>query len=501
MAFVLRLIVALATLLLCSVAHAISPTPDTEYGGNDIGWFSSGVAACQAFVAFKAAEQSKNFVYASYNPDNRYCSYDYDRGEGWISYGFGGAQLGERVVDTCPPNSTLEGGSCQCNSGYQVSGGNTSCLPIPPPPCEPPNVITDGVCGPPPPPPPECKIPLGSVSNGSTAQYTGAGYGGGMGCFQQCISYPSFSGRSPEGKYFAHGPWTSTGATCSGTGSGSSPPPPSDPTDPGSPPADPAAPPDPDPPPLPPAPDQCKVGTCPGSVNGTTVCVPCSNTTSNSTNKSNSTSNKTNPDGTPNNDPDPSNPSGGSPNGTTNSTSTNTTKCVGGKCTTDTKTTTTNPDGTTTTKTDKKEETQEDFCTKNPKSPLCVEGTFGGACSGGFACTGDAVQCATAKATNDLACSLKADASDPLVLTGNGSMTGNNPSDHPLSLKTDLDVGSLNQSNPWGAGCPSDKVLTTFMGEAIVVPLSSACGTFQAMGNVLVGLALLAGSFIVVGRK
>ncbi|MDP3887125.1 virulence factor TspB C-terminal domain-related protein [Hydrogenophaga sp.] len=95
---------------------------------------------------------------------------------------------------------------------------------------------------------------------------------------------------------------------------------------------------------------------------------------------------------------------------------------------------------------------------------------------------------------------MKVDSTNAIVSLGSSSMDGGNGTGHPIDSITELDVGVLNQANPWGAGCPADRVLTTFMGKAIVVPLSSACSTFQIMGNVLVGFALLAGAFIVVGR-
>lgn len=499
MAFVFRLIGALLALLVAQSAHAVIPlTNHTEYTC-DAEWQTTRSAACNAFrIEREALSTDGHYEIGGDNPN---CSLDWYPTTGTPAIGHQFCVYQTREIGSCPTHSTEVGGSCTCNQGYTENSDSTSCLPLPPPTCTPPQILIDNVCQNPPPEclspkvliggvcqdPPECAIPLGSISNGSTGQFTGTAYRGGMSCFQNCVSYPSFSGAGPDGTYFAHGPWTSTGVACSGTGAGSSPT--GDPADPADPPADP------DPPPVQPPPDSCKVGQCPGSINGTTVCVPCSNTTSNTANKTNSTNNTTNPDGTPGTPP-----SGGAPNGTTNNTTTNTTKCIGGKCTTTSTSTTKNPDGTTTTKTDKKEETQEDFCTKNPKSPMCVEGSFGGACNGGWTCTGDAVQCATAKAVNDQACSLKVDAANPVLAVGNAAMAGGNGDGHPRSSATDIDVGSLNQTNPWGSGCPADRTLTTFMGEPIVVPLSSACSSFQLMGNLLVGLAMLAGAFIVVGR-
>jgi len=509
MAFVFRLIAVFLLALVSSAAFAFAPS-QTEYRGTSYlttTWFPSATAYCSAAESYLNDASVNSYSTSKCEGGSHWLDRTTSTGTFVAAY----VKVYYTTRAVCPPHSLLVNGSCVCDSGYQENGG--LCTPIPPV-CSPPNLLVGGICTPPPPdcvspqvlidgtcqapPPPECNIPLGSPTNTSSAQFTRPGYGGGMACFQQCISYPSFSGRSPEGQYFAHGPWTSTGVVCSGSGNGSSPPPPSDPADPGSPP-DPSSPPDPDPPPVQPPPDQCKVGQCPGSVNGTFVCVPCSNTTSNNTTNNNTTNNTTNPDGSP---ADPTSPSNGtSPNGTTNSTKNETTKCVDGKCTTATTTTTTNPDGTTTVKTDKKEESKDDFCTQKPKSPLCLEGTFGGACAGGWSCTGDAVQCATAKAVNDQACALKVDPANSVLGVGNSALGGGNGTGHPLDSITDVDVGTLNQTNPWGAGCPADKHLATFMGEAITLPLSSACGVFQTMGNLLVGFALLAGAFIVVGKK
>lgn len=47
------------------------------------------------------------------------------------------------------------------------------------------------------------------------------------------------------------------------------------------------------------------------------------------------------------------------------------------------------------------------FCSENPNSPICKNGTFGGSCDTGFTCDGDPVQCATAKASWEHRCQMK----------------------------------------------------------------------------------------------
>lgn len=390
------------------------------------------------------------------------------------------------TVPTCVPPEVLVDGVCavpydppECVSPMVLVDGQ--CVQPYDPPCPYPQTRIDGVCQ----DPPDCAVPAGGEIPGSGGAMTGANYGGGPLCHTNCVGDAPIRGQV-DGKWFAWGPLTSRGTTCSGADPTSSVPP-GDPDDPVNP-APPSSPSNPPPP-------QCPVGQCPGSINGTDVCKPCHTSTSTSSSNSTSNSNSTNPDGSSG-----SNPSG-QPNGTTNTSTTKKTTCTGDKCTTDSTTTTTTPDGVVTTKTDKKEEKKEDFCASNPKSPMCIEGSFGGACAGGFQCTGDAVQCATAKAANEQMCAMKVDINNAIVGLGNLSLGGGNGADHPKNSVTDVDVGMLNQTNPWGAGCPADKVLTTFMGNTITVPLSSACSSFQMMGNVLVGLALLSGAFIVVGRK
>lgn len=91
------------------------------------------------------------------------------------------------------------------------------------------------------------------------------------------------------------------------------------------------------------------------------------------------------------------------------------TNCTGGQCTTTETTTTTTRDAQgnqTGSETTTKETTTpaSDFCAKNPTAPSCVgtegkESKWTGSCSSGTICTGDAVQCAIAKAAHEERCS------------------------------------------------------------------------------------------------
>ncbi|GLS13653.1 hypothetical protein GCM10007935_10830 [Hydrogenophaga electricum] len=350
----------------------------------------------------------------------------------------------------CPSGQTLTNGVCKCPEGQ---------------------VLKDGQCK-----PPECPAPLGSTVAGEGQYQGGAGYTGGLLCFNSCKVYPSFSGKDPtSGKWFASGPLISTGVSCVGSPSGG----------PGSPPTSNNSPPD-DPPLKDDVPRTCKTGLCPGTVNGQHVCLKCSESKTNTSNNSNNTT--TTKDGEGN--------TTGSETGSSNSTSSTT--CKDGKCTTTTETTTSSGNGGgSTTKTETKEESKDDFCKQNPTSAHCVDSSFGGDCSGSFQCTGDAVQCATARAANEQLCALKVDPANSVLGVGQAALGGGNGTDHPRSNAEFKDVGVLDQTNPFGGGCPSD-IGIPVLGKTIVIPLSQLCTALSAMGAIAVAFSLLAAAFIVV---
>ncbi|NMG45546.1 hypothetical protein GPA22_17670 [Aromatoleum toluvorans] len=145
-----------------------------------------------------------------------------------------------------------------------------------------------------------------------------------------------------------------------------------------------------------------------GQVNGQDACVrstPGDGTTkTTNTETAPKTTTTTNPDGS-----------------TTTTTESSKTTCSGAICSTETTKTTggTNADGSSkspTTETNKQEQPKGDFCQQNPTVAGCEgtkkDGTFGGSCAGGFTCTGDAVQCATAEALHKQECTRLAEKSE-----------------------------------------------------------------------------------------
>lgn len=218
----------------------------------------------------------------------------------------------------------------------------------------------------------------------------------------------------------------------------------------------------------------CPKGTCPGTINGVQTCVPCSDSASVAT----ATSTSSTTSGT------------GTSTVTTTSTVVTTTKtvCSGADCTTSVVTTTPTSTATTTATVPK-----EAFCKENPKHPSCAEaGTFGGVC-GAFTCTGDAVQCATAKAINESKCLLDPGTGLDAVKTALAGGTFGTA----LQVRNKV-VGQFDQTNPLGnASCPADQTLN-LLGAQVVIPLATACPSLQAMGNLIVAFALIAATIFVV---
>lgn len=372
---------------------------------------------------------------------------------------------------TCPSNSTLSGGSCQCNSGYTMNTAGTGC-----------------------------------VSDGSSCPTRGANMGTRyVGPFSSQPSLSPFDVCN-EGCGIRYTPdsvmqnWTgtgwyiratgaATGTSCTGggtAGTGATPPPPA------------ASAPNPsngdtlpgrDTVNTPPTP--CGNGQCPGTVNGQSVCVACGST-------------QQQPQVTTTRDG-----SGNVTGGSTTSTS-----CSGATCTTTT--TTTNASGTptgTTTVTQR----QAEYCAANPGAAVCQtagaggggaggggtgvgSGSFGGTCAAGFTCEGDAVQCAMAREQHIKNCVLF-ETTTASSDAGNAAATGEaQPTGHPGATPETVDLSlssRINQSPLFGGStCPAD-VSTTVMGEAIAIPFSTMCGYLNLIGAAGVMVALLVAGFIV----
>lgn len=220
-------------------------------------------------------------------------------------------------------------------------------------------------------------------------------------------------------------------------------------------------------------PDPCPDGTT-GEVNGVTRCVPYDPTLNviESVNPVDSTTTTTD----------------GTTTTTTPTTGTKTTVCEGTQCTT---TTTTTTGGTTTTKTDK--EDRASFCTENPRSPLCVERSISSSC-GSFSCKGDAIDCEIARKAQEAACKLF---DNITTVAGVGTAAANSTYEPSEAETTSLSFASaIDRTDRLASACPGDQVVQV-ASASITLPFSKLCGSLQMLGNLAVGISLLAAAFIV----
>lgn len=142
------------------------------------------------------------------------------------------------------------------------------------------------------------------------------------------------------------------------------------------------------------APHAGEKGYCPGQVNGVTVWVKCSVTTDSTSSKSTDSTTNT--------------PASGGV-GTSSSSSTGVdsrTTCDGSNCTTTSKQTTVNADGSKTEKETTSTVPQSDYCKSNPNAVACKSSSWSGDCAAGFSGDGDAVQVATARAVWEAKCEI-----------------------------------------------------------------------------------------------
>lgn len=370
---------------------------------------------------------------------------------------------------TCPSNATLSGSSCSCNTGYAEDSTHTSCVSVNAAYCNSvkgPYYGTRSVAAPGTTAAGSsvtfCVGSLGPASDGSVVSCEATGTIDTMGTYDNgtvvgWVSRGSYTGNTcgSSAPRSASTPTTSTAGTPCNDPSSCPPP----------------------------------AGQCPGTVNGVTVWKPCGSSSTSST----KTDHTTNPDGTQ----------------STVSTGKQTTCGSDGNCATTTTTTTTNGTNSPTTSTTTTTQSKSDYCAANPKDVQCAgsgnsESSFGGSCEAGFTCSGDAATCAIAKASWDSRCVLTGtpDTSDAAYVQATTAMSlhGADPSDHPGKNPSVVDLSTyIDKSNPYSSSCPGDyTIVAGGPVGSIVVPLSSACSVFVMMGNLLVGLTLLASALWLV---
>lgn len=440
MAHLVRLIVAL---LLCTSAAQsvaqIAPVPTSQYSCNG--------------PAFSTAEAALNYWIA-------YTGGSFYRLPGAIEFGtcnLTRVDNGQLVPATagsvttqnaCPPNSTLSGSTCTCNSGF-VQEGQT-CV-APPNPCAAHNLLWSSQ--------------LGSVqlAKGTTSFCSG-------GCQVNVTgdALDDFYGAGADGVLYG---WFPVGRTSSANIPGVC-----------APSTEPGAEVLPDKPTVPDA-QRPPTGTCPGQVNGVTVYLPCLSSETKATKGTTETD--------------------AAGNTTTKTESKNTTCTAAGSCSTTVTTTTTVNSGASTTTSKTTTQGKGEFCAENPGSKECGDGdgsSFGGSCDAGFQCQGDAVQCALAKEVHTQNCKLNKVTDESTLYGVEKDLQGSQTEDLPGNETIPFGASSYDDSDAiGGAVCVSDLSVEVFA-QSIILPLSGVCPYLVWIRNALLALGSLAWLLIVFRR-
>lgn len=234
-----------------------------------------------------------------------------------------------------------------------------------------------------------------------------------------------------------------------------------------------------------------KAGQEYGTVSGVVVCTGPMNTKETSKKVTDS---KVNPDAT-----------------TASTTREETTVCKDGKCTVDVKITNagggtgtgtgTAADGSTCTSgtngvtTCTKTQDKPSYCAEHPDDPQCKEqGTFGGSCGPGAepTCTGDAIQCAQARAAWKIECELTEEPTDAQYTLGKSLATGgSDPVVSPLdpSKVTTTDVASMvstaASARTLTASCIPNQTFTV-LGHSFAFDTTAFCSFASMIGYLMV---------------
>ena len=399
-------------------------------------------------------------------------------------------------VTGCPENSSKQDGYCVCNSGY-IEQGN-SCVVKPPDDCE----GLEQTC---------------QTSKGQTAYFEmqsapGAGFSATKACLPN-PKYPKCSkgctiessiyvgyASNVDGKYYYGGEGKITGTVCFGSNGANGEEEVIEAEAPST---------------------KCKPGEAEGWVSDKLVCIPPKSKESTLEYKTSD-----NGDGT-------------------NTETISTVKCENGVCTIKTEVSikdgSLEPRGTTTTET---KISEAEFCQKNPSNIVCRtpgsgtgtgtgtgtgsgsgsgtgdgsgsgtgtgsgdgsgsgtgegegegKGSFGGSCTSGFTCEGDAAQCAIAKEQHRINC-------EQLREVDGSAIGGSGESADDLKAAADLiTVERLDDTGlGWSRSCPADEEISLgFASGSLTIPFSKLCGILGSMASILLAITALGLLYWLVG--
>ncbi|QNM98683.1 virulence factor TspB C-terminal domain-related protein [Chitinimonas koreensis] len=176
--------------------------------------------------------------------------------------------------------------------------------------------------------------------------------------------------------------------------------------------------------------------------------------------------------------------------------------------------------------------TQVEHCSVNPSDPTCSAPTtayctqfkddlkckgsqFGGSCSAGFSCTGDAIQCAIAKQQHETICALTPSGADPIVQAGEKALAGQDPGMQYLpggskqgeTMDFGFTMSGASATPLFGtasAECPAPRrVDLDIMGyqRSIEIPWIAVCRYAELVGPFVLIVATMIASFIAFGKR
>lgn len=119
---------------------------------------------------------------------------------------------------------------------------------------------------------------------------------------------------------------------------------------------------------------------------------------------------------------------------------------------------------------------QTDMCKQNPNLAVCKNSTVAGKC-GEITCTGDAIQCATLRATAALQCKVEKDdealKGSPLAAIGQAAIDGKDLDGLPTPKKSQVvNVGTMKAEGWLGNGAAFEDVSVSLRGQEVLIPLS-----------------------------
>lgn len=122
------------------------------------------------------------------------------------------------------------------------------------------------------------------------------------------------------------------------------------------------------------------------------------------------------------------------------------------------------------------------------------DGSWGGSCTAGFTCEGDAVQCAVAKEQHTRNCELLQTTDPDATYKAAADGTDDKGAEKMKSEASQVSVGSFDQNGlGWGRSCPADPEIPLGFGRAasFSIPFSRVCGPLGILSLAGVGITLL----------